>query len=68
VTAADLELAKRIAPVVGEEDPTGPGPVPAASSSVKPRISWGKWLVWSVAVVIVGIMARRMLRPAAVTD
>jgi hypothetical protein len=69
-TAGDLELTQRIAPVLGDEDPSGADSAssPPAPSSPKRGVSWLKWLVWGVAVVTVGIMARRMLRPAPVTD
>jgi hypothetical protein len=67
-TAADLELAKRVAPVlvdneVGEPVPAAP---PAAGPSEKTTSDRGgsavRWLIWVVVVVLVGMMARRMLR------
>ncbi len=67
-TAADLELAKRVAPVlvdneVGEPVPAAP---PGAGPSEKTTSDRGgsavRWLTWVVVVVLVGMMARRMLR------
>jgi hypothetical protein len=67
-TAADLELAKRVAPVlvdneVGEPVPAAP---PEAGPSEKTTSDRGgsavRWLTWVVVVVLVGMMARRMLR------
>jgi hypothetical protein len=67
-TEADLELAKRIAPVLADEDyaEASPGLRPGVESGKKTAPARGgsatKWLIWVVAVVLVGMMSRRMLR------
>lgn len=67
-TAADLELAERIAPVLADEDYAAASPTlrPAAGSQEKTSSGRGssatKWLIWVVVVVLVGMISRRMLR------
>jgi hypothetical protein len=67
-TEADLELAKRIAPVLADEDyaeaPSGLRPGVESGKKTAPARggSAAKWLIWVVAVVLVGMMSRRMLR------
>ena len=67
-TDADLELAKRVAPVLADEDLASAAPASRAgpSASEKPAPNRGgsglMWLMWVVVVVLVGMMSRRMLR------
>lgn len=70
-TEADLELAKRIAPVIAEEDfvdaPPGPGTGAVAPAKTTPDSgsSAAMWLIWVVVVVLVGMISRRMLRSSS---
>ncbi len=67
-TEADLELAKRVAPVLADEDLASGAPVsrrePAASEKTAPNRGGSglMWLIWVVVIVLVGMMSRRMLR------
>ena len=65
--ANDRELARRIAPVLGDEDghavdATATDPVVAAEKSGPSRL---KWIFWGAVVLLVGILSRMMLRSAA---
>lgn len=70
-TEADLQLAQRIAPVLTDEDdaeaaPGGrPGDVSQEKIASRRGGSATKWLIWVVAVVLVGMMSRRMLRTSS---
>ena len=70
-TAADLELAKRVAPVLVEDELGQPVPAPPAGASPSGKTasnrggSAAKWLIWVVVVVLVGMMSRRMLRSSS---
>ena len=65
--AGDQELARRIAPVLGDEDGHPVEPPPATQSSPESAIgsSRWKWMVWAAVVLLLGIISRTMLRPAA---
>jgi hypothetical protein len=67
-TAADLELAKRVAPVLADEDFVGAPPAPRTAAGGSEKTSPNRsgsglmWLIWVVVIVLVGMMSRRMLR------
>jgi hypothetical protein len=67
-TEADLELAKRVAPVLADEDLASGAPLsrrePAASEKTAPNRGGSglMWLIWVVVIVLVGMISRRMLR------
>ena len=70
-TEADLELARRVAPVLGEDELGGAGPgsrpkmaEPDKSVSQR-RGSAAMWVIWVVVVVLVGMISRRMLRSSS---
>jgi hypothetical protein len=76
-TPAELELAKRITPVIGDDESTGPGAAAGArpstdassfspSSSSSSTAAW-KWALWAAAVVLVALVSRSVLRPARST-
>jgi hypothetical protein len=65
-TAADVELAKRIGPVLADEEATddepGRHPEPVAATPAG-RPPW-MWAAWAAVVILVAVVARAMLRPA----
>lgn len=69
--AADLELAKRIAPVVAEEEFVDAAsaattvPVVSEKTAADRGGAAAKWLIWVVVIVLVGMMSRRMLRSSS---
>jgi len=70
-TAADLELARRIAPVIGEDAAGGvvvgtPPPTSAGSPGTAPAAgaAW-KWALWAAAIVLVAFVSRSLLKPSA---
>jgi hypothetical protein len=64
--AGDQELARRIAPVLGDED--GHPVEPPVAKQTPPESAIGsnrlKWVVWAVVILLLGILSRTMLRPA----
>ncbi|MFM7033689.1 MAG: hypothetical protein ACKOYJ_00635 [Planctomycetia bacterium] len=67
---ADLEMARRVAPVLAEEEPneiasprSPAGPV--AGPTADRTMSLVKWSIWAAVVLLVGIMSRRLLRPSS---
>jgi hypothetical protein len=73
-TAADLELAKRVAPVIVEDELGQPVLAPPAVASPPGKTASGrggsaaKWVIWVVVVVLVGMMTRRMLRSSVTAN
>jgi hypothetical protein len=69
-TPAELALAKRIAPVIGDDESIVPGgPAAARTPAVETPAgssAW-TWAVWAAAVVFVAIVSRAVLRPARST-
>jgi len=68
-TAAELALAKRITPVIGDDESAEPGAAagprpPTETSSASPTTAAWKWALWAAAVVLVAIVSRSVLRPA----
>ena len=73
-TAADLELARRVAPVLVEDElgqpvlPPPAGASPTGKTAPDRGGSAAKWLIWVVVVVLVGMMSRRMLRSSSAAN
>jgi hypothetical protein len=65
--ASDRDLARRIAPVLGDEDGNAgtSAVVPAGKSGAAGSGSSLKWAFWAGVVVLVGIISRTMLRSTA---
>ena len=64
-TPAELALAKRITPVIGDDESLVPGR-PAAESpaaAAPARSAAWTWALWAAAVVLVAIVSRAVLRP-----
>jgi hypothetical protein len=72
-TAADLDLARRIAPVIGEDvdGVAAPGagtPLPASAGSPGSPPAAGaawRWALWAAAIVLVAFVSRSLLKPSA---
>jgi hypothetical protein len=68
-TPAELALAKRITPVIGDDESVVPGaaagarPTAETSSASSTTAAW-KWALWAAAVVLVALVSRSVLRPA----
>jgi hypothetical protein len=69
-TAADLELARRITPVIGEDAGdgvlAGPPPQPTATAqgtAPAAGAAW-KWALWAAAIVLVAFVSRALLKPS----
>ena len=63
---SDLDLARRIDPVLGDEDGNaGTSGPPAAGAAAANGGSRLKWAFWAGVVVLVGIISRMMLRSTA---
>lgn len=65
--ASDRDLARRIAPVLGDEDGNAgtSAVVPAGKAGAAGSGSSLKWAFWAGVVVLVGIISRTMLRSTA---
>ena len=64
--ADEAALAGRIAPVIGEAEElpaAGPAPSPAAPALSPPIATRWKWLFWAVAVAVIALVSRAVLRP-----
>jgi len=66
-TPAELALAKRITPVIGDDESLVPGrqAVPAPETPAG-STTW-TWAIWAAAVVLIAIVSRAVLRPARST-
>jgi len=67
-TPAELALAKRITPVIGDDESVVPGAAanarpPAETSSASSTTAAWKWALWAAAVVLVALVSRSVLRP-----
>ncbi len=61
--AGDAALATRIAPVLGDEEPTAEAGGAAKPAAAAPAGDGWKWLVWAAAVAVIAVVSRAMLRP-----
>ncbi|MFM8290596.1 MAG: hypothetical protein ACKOC4_02710, partial [Planctomycetia bacterium] len=61
--AGEAALATRIAPVIGDEEPTAEAGGAAKPAAAAPAGDRWKWLVWAAAVAVIAVVSRAMLRP-----
>ncbi len=63
---SDSELARRVGPVLADEEATDDVPGrPAATPAARPGRPRWLWVAWAAAVLLVALVARAALRPAA---